>query len=586
MKQAVSLQLSQSPFLNILPDRKVWGTLKAMNRSAIEPLTENLAFEVCRRAGSKAVISGSIGAAGEEYAVGLRAVDCNTGKVLAEAQGHARNKETVLQTLDEAALSIREQLGEPPASVRKYATPSAEATMPALEAWKSYAMGLKASYEQGSTPALPFFERAVEIDPNFVVGYVALSFMHANRGEHRRSEEYARKAYELRDKVGVRERLFIESAYYFRGTGELEKAAETYERWLQIYPREVSPHQDLDVIYAKLGNGGKALDMSREAVRLEPDAGGLYENLAEDYMNVNRLDEAGIALKEAQDRKVTSDNLLPLRYELAFLQGDAVQMAQIAAASMGKPGSEFQILDDQAYTEAWYGRFKAARRLTQQAMDSAQRNDAKETAADFQSAAALREAAAGNRHQARAEGLAALKLDPNRIVKCRVALALALAGDPVAAEKFAGELNQEHPVSTLDQHLWLPLIHAAVALAREDARHAVELLSGIGALELSYTGPLYPAYLRGQAYLMLYEGKPAEEEFYKFVDHYGLVRNNPWGALARLGLARAYALEAQTDPAYREKARTAYQNFLTLWKDADPEIPVYKQAKAEYAKLQ
>ena len=586
LKHALTIQLQQSPFLNILSTRKVRRALKQLNRSAIDPLTENLALEVCRCAASKAVISGSIRALGKEYKVGLKAADCNTHKVLAEAEEQARDRETVIQALDEAALNVRQQLGEPRASVRRYATPSAEATMRSLEAWKALSMGLKASYEQGSTAALPFFERAVEIDPNFAIGYIDLSFAYANRGETQRPKGYARKAYELRGKVSERERLAIESGYYFRITGELEKAAETYERWAQIYPREVIPRGNLAVIYTALGNPRKSLDMSREVVRLDPDAGVAYENLADDYMNLNRLDEAGLALKQAEDRKLTSDGMLPHRYQLAFLQGDTVQMAQIAAAGAGKPGVEDSMWDEQANTEGWHGRFKAARRLTQQAMDSAQHNDAKEAAAEYQASAALCEAAAGNRQQARADATAALKLDRNRIVKGRAALVLALAGDPVAAEKLAGELDQELPVATTTQHYWLPAIRAGVALARKDAPHALELLAGMGALELSpIDHSLYPVYLRGEAYLMLHDGKAAAEEFHKFVEHYGVVRNCPWGALARLGLARAYALEAQTDPAYRETARTAYQNFLTLWKDADPDIPIYKQAKAEYARL-
>ncbi len=330
----------------------------------------------------------------------------------------------------------------------------------------------------------------------------------------------------------------------------------------------------------------KALDMIREVIRIEPNAGLPYENLAEDYENLNRLDEAGVALKEAEERHLTSDGMLLVRYSLAFLQGDTVQMAQVAAAGMGKPGVEDTIFATQADTAGWYGRLRDARKLTQQAMDSALHNDAKETAAGYQALAGLREVIAGNREQARADAVAALKLDRNRLVRARSALVLAQAGDTALAEKFAEEIERERPVGTSAQHYWLPAIRAAVALEQKDASRAVELLSKVGTEELSPDDLyLYPAYLRGEAYLMLGDGTAAAKEFHKFIDHYGLVGNAPWGALARLGLARAYALEAQTDPAAREKARTAYQDFLTLWKDADPDIPIYKQAKAEYAKL-
>jgi serine/threonine protein kinase/Flp pilus assembly protein TadD len=594
LRQALSAQLSQSPFFNVLSNHKVRGTLKEMNRSADEPLTQEAAREVCRHAGSKAMVIGSIGHLLKDYILDLRAVDCNTGNVLAEAQERAPDKEAVLKALDEAAIAARREMGEPLSSVRKYATPLAEGTAQALEAWKAYTMGVKTQYKEGITASLPFFKRAVEIDPNFAKAYDSLSTAYWNLGQFQRSKEYSRKAYELRDKVSERERFAIEANYYESVTGELEKAARIYEQWRQNYPRDVTAAGNFGLIALRLGDLQRFLEASREVMRLEPNSGHAYLNLATAYVSLNRLDEAEETYKQAEQRKLTNEGLQTDLYALAFLKGDRAQMAQMAqmaAAAMGKPGTEDAMLSSQADTEGWYGRMKNARKLTQQAMDSAKRNDAKETAAVYQVAAALREAAAGNRQQARADAAAALRLTENGEISAMAAIALAHAGEIDAAEKLANELDKAGPLDTVVQRYWLPTIRAAATLGRRDPNRAVELLSGMGTLEMGevvttdVSLSLCPAYVRGEAYLMLGDGKAAAGEFQKFVDHYGLVGYFPWGALARLGLARAYALEAQTDPAAREKARTAYQNFLTLWKDADSDIPIYKQAKAEYARL-
>jgi eukaryotic-like serine/threonine-protein kinase len=327
-------------------------------------------------------------------------------------------------------------------------------------------------------------------------------------------------------------------------------------------------------------------------MRLEPNNGTNYLNLATAYENLNRLDEAEAVYKQAEEHKlVVDEGLLQDRYLLAFLEGDTAQMLQLAAAAIGKPGKEDLLLASQADTEAWHGKLKNAREFTRRAMVSAQRNDAKETAASYQVSAALREVVAGDRQQARDEATEALKLSQTRDVKAMAALALAQAGDTEAAEKLAGELDKTFPLNTLVQRYWLPTIRAAVALERKDPNRAVELLKQTRPVDLAAVNTginvfLCPVYLRGEAFLMLHDGKAAGAEFQKFVDHYGLLTNFPWGALARLGLARAYALDAATDPSAREKARTVYQNFLALWKDADPDIPIYKQAKAEYARLQ
>jgi len=586
LKQGLSVQLEQSPFLDLISESRVNDTLKLMGRPAGDRLTPEVTREVCQRTGSKAMLTGSIAALGSQYVIGLKAVNCNTGDVLAEAQEQAAGKEAVLKALGDAAVSLRSQLGESLSSVQKYATPVVEATTPSLEALKAYSLGRKTGFANGETAALPFYKRAVELDRNFARAYVGMSVAYGNLNEVGRASENARKAYELREKVSEWERFLIEAIYYQNATGELEKAAQVYELWQQTYPRDFVPYLNSSFIYASLGKWEKALEESRQAMHLEPNSEVNYLNLGAEYANLNRLDEAQAVYKQAEEHKLEGESLLASRYQLAFLKGDAAQMAQLASAAMGKPGTEDVLLASQADTEAWYGKLNNARDLTRRATDAAEHNDAKETAAWYQAEAALREVESGNREQARAEADAAVKLAPNRDVRAMAALALALAGDMAGAEKLAAALDKTFPLGTLVQRYWLPTIHAAVALQRKDPNRAIELLKVASAIELGGQGTLLPVYSRGEAYLMRRDGNAARAEFQKFLDHYGLVANFPWGALARLGLARAYALEAAKDPAARDKSRTAYQNFLTLWKDADPEIPVYKQAKAEYAKLQ
>jgi serine/threonine protein kinase/tetratricopeptide (TPR) repeat protein len=608
LKQGLSVQLEQSPFLALVSDRNVNETLKLMGRPAGDRLTPEVTQEVCQRTGSKAMLTGSIAGLGSQYVIGLKAVNCNTGDVLAEAQEQAAGKEAVLKTLDAAAVSLRGKLGESLSSVEKYATPLEEATTPSLEALKAYSQGLKTRNAKGDTAALLFFKRAVELDPNFAMAYFGSSSVYFNLNEVGRGAEYSRKAYELRDKASERERFDIEGGSYVIATGELEKAAEPFELWQQTYPRNFLPYLWLGFVSATLGNWEKALEEWREALRLEPNNVLIYESLGYAYMALNRLDEAEAVYKQLQERKLEGDWLLQDRYWLAFLKGNAAQMAQLASAAMGKPGSEDLLLATQADTEGWYGKLKEAHELTRRAMDSAQHNDAKERAAAYQAEAALREVEAGNREQARAEAKAAVKLAPNRDVRAVAGLALARAGDTVGAEKLAADLDKIFPLDTQVQRYWLPTIRAGAALERKDPNRAIELLKVVTTIEFAQptnvTVCLCPVYLRGEAYLMLHDGNAAAAEFQKFIDHRGLVVNFPWGALARLGLARAYAMQAGLSVAAvydrrkesgarraplqqvaRAKARAAYQEFLTIWKDADPDVPILKEAKAEYAKL-
>jgi tetratricopeptide (TPR) repeat protein len=536
------------------------------------------------------MLAGSISSVGKQYVVGLKAINCDTGDVLAETQTQAANKEGVLSALDTAAVRLRGELGESLSSVQKYATPLAEVTTPSLEALKMYSLGRKTWAANGWTAPLPFYKRAVELDPNFAVAYNYMAFSYANLNQPERAAESARKAYALRDKVSEWERYSIEANYYMFATGELEKAGQVFELWQQTYPQYESPYVNLGYIYGTLGNWEKAAEETREALRLEPNNVMNYINLGDAYLNLNRVDDAVTIYRQAENLHMQGETLLANRYQLAFVQGDTAVMAKVSAAAVGKPGTEDLVLASQADTLGWYGKLKQARDTTRSAMESAERNDAKESAATYQAAAALREAESGNIEQARSDAEAALRVVPSRAVQAMAALVLARAGDVAQAQKLADDLDKAFPLDTLIQRYWLPTIRGAVALHSGDPSRAIEQLKAANSIELGQptlaTVFLCPAYVRGEAYLALHDGPAAAAEFQKFLDHRGLVVNFPWAALARLGVARAYALDAAKDPAAREKALAAYRDFLALWKDADSDIPIYQQAKAEYAKLQ
>ena len=595
LRQGLAVQLAQSPFLALISDDKVNQTLKLMGRPAGDRLTSEVTREVCQRTGSKAMLTGSIASVGSDYVIGLKAVDCQSGEVLAQVQKQAAGKESVLSVLDTEAVRLRNTLGESIGTVERYATPLSETTTSSLEALKAYSLGRKKTYASGDTAALPFFKRAVELDPGFAAANASLAIAYSNLSEGSRAAEYARKAYELRDKVSERERFAIEARYYQSVTGELEKAQQTYETWMQTYPRDSVEIGNLGAVSASLGQWEKAAREDLEALRLQPNDEVSYVNLAAAYISLNRLDEAEAVCKEAEKRKLESEFLPAIRYVLAFLSADTAHMEQFAASAAGKPGAEDLFLALQADTEGWYGRLKNARDLTKQAMQSAQRNDARETAAFYQAQAALRDVESGYQEQARAEANAAVKLAPNRDVRAMAGLALARSGDVRGAEMLAAGLDEAFPLDTLVQKYWLPTIRAAVALERKDASRAVQLLDDASAIEraapTSTSTILCPVYVRGQAYLAMLDGSRAAAEFQKFTHHRGIVTTFPWGAVARLGLARAYRLEAQSirgseADAARAKARTTYLDFLNLWKDADPDVPILRQAKAEYAKQQ
>jgi len=584
LKQALAVDLGQSPFLNILSDRKVTATLRLMGRSPDQPVIGEVARELCQRASGKAMLAGSISPLGNNYVIGLNAINCASGDALEKEQVESHGKENVLTALGNAATNMRGKLGESLASVQKFATPIEEATTSSLEALKAYSAGRKAWHEKGDAAAVPYYEQAIELDPDFAMAYSALAVSYANLGQATRTSENSKKAFALRERVSEREKYRISARYYTDVTGELDKAAQIYELWRQSYPRDGVATGNLGDIYMRLGRWEEALPVTQDSLRVEPAAVG-YENLAWIQLALNRTNEARTALQQARANNMDSHSLRLGLYQVGFLRGEQETMQQQLAWAAGRPREEDWVFSAQSDTEAYFGHVGKARDFSQRAIDSAIHGDAKETAALWQVNAALREAEFGNAGSARHYAIGALALVPGRDIRSVAALALARAGDVAEAKRLAEGLHRDFPRDTRVQGYWLSAIRAAIELNAKNGPKAVELLRAAAPYELGQCEPfqlgmMYPVYLRGQAYLFARQGKEAAAEFQRIIDHRGIVLNFPLGALAHLGLGRAYALQGDT-----AKARGAYQDFLTLWKDADLDIPILKQAKAEYAKL-
>ena len=586
LRQGLAVQLGQSPFLNILPDRRVSETLKLMGRSPDQRLDEKTALDLCQRTQSAAVFDGSIASLGSQYVIGLRAVNCRTGDSLAQEQVTANGKEQVLRALDEAATKLREKVGESLRTVQKFDTPVEQATTPSLEALQAYSLGRKSMGNVQYDAAVPLFQRAIQLDPNFAMAYVSLGTMYSNIGKTNLADENMRKAYELRERVSQREKLSIEAHYFAHSTGDLEKARQVYELWAQTYPRDEVPPTNLGVIYVNLGQHENALRNMREAFRIDPESGLAYANLFGGYLSLNRLEEARATAEMAQTKKLDSGFLHMLLYQLAFLQNDAAGMAQQVAWAEGKPVVQSILLDLEAGTAGYSGRLGKARELSRRAVALAEQKKEQEIAASYETEAALREALFGNAAEAQQRAASTLKLSTDRDVQFGAALALAFAGHVVQAQPLADSMAQRFPEDTVVQFNYLPILRAQLTLRRNGASKAIEALQTAATYELGeqgsigFTPALYPVYVRGEAYLAAHQGSEAAAEFQKILDHCGIVLNEPIGALAHLGLARSYALQGDT-----AKARSAYQDFLALWKDADPGIPILIAAKSEFAKL-
>jgi serine/threonine protein kinase/Flp pilus assembly protein TadD len=586
LRQGLSAQLEQSPFLSLISDQRISQTLALMSQPKNARLTKELGREVCQRTASAATIEGSIASLGSQYVLGLNAVNCANGDLLAQEQVTANGKEHVLEGLGDAATKLREKLGESLASVQRYDAPPENVTTPSLEALQAYSLGYKAiDVNDDSAAAIPFFQRAISLDPNFAMAYTRLGIMYFNLSETTRAAEIMHQAFEQRGRTSEREKLLISSFYELFGTGNLEAALTACQLWAQTYPRDDEPQVCLGGIYIYLGEYEKALAAAQAALILTPGSGLAYANLVEAYRFLNRLDEAKAAAQEARTRHLDEPALHEFLYQADFLHRDAAGMEREATALIGKPGWENVMLDLESDTAAYRGEFIKARGLTRRAVDSAQRADEKETAAEYKAASSLREALVGNLDVAKQEARAALALIYGRDVAGTSAIALGLAGDTAQATRLAGELGKRFAEDTIVRFDYLPMIYGAVALRTGDSGKAVEAIAAASPYELGQIGnnlnfALYPVYLRGEAHLAARHGAAAAAEFQKIVDHPGVVVNKPIGALAHLGLGRAYALGGDN-----AKAKTAYQDFLALWKNADPDIPILQQAKAEYAKL-
>jgi len=597
LKTALNVSLRQSPFLNVLSDSEVAKTLQQMTRPPGTKLTPEVTRELCQRAGSKAYLAGTIGSLGSEYVLGLKAVNCRNGDTLAEEQVTAASKEKVLGTLGQAASKLRGELGESLATVQKLDVPLAEATTSSLEALRAYSLGEKAQNEKGAAAALLYLQRAIELDPNFAMGYRGVGGGYLSLAELGRASEYFTKAFQLREHASEREKLLIAATYYRSVTGELDKAAQTYQEEIESYPREYRAHLDLGDVYALQGQYERATGSYRQSLRLAPDNAGPYADLGNSLLSLQRFDEARQVIHEAQARKLDNALLHNALYAFAFLGRDSGAMAEQQQWFAGKP-EENMGLALASDTEANGGHVGKALELTKRAVDSAIRADGKENGAIWQANAAVQQAAYGNAPEARRSAAEALKLAPmSQGVESEAALAFAMAGDTARAESLAQDLGKRYSLDTQMQSLWLPAIQAQLALDRRNPAAALNTLQAASAIELGQIAfvanisCLYPVYVRGEAYLAAEQGSAAAAEFQKILDHSGIVWNCWTGALAQLGVARANALQAKTSQgadadAARVRALAAYKDFLTLWKDADPDIPILIAAKSEYAKLQ
>jgi tetratricopeptide (TPR) repeat protein/predicted Ser/Thr protein kinase len=597
LKTALTVSLNQSPYLNVLPENKVAATLNLMARPVNTQLTPDVARELCQRAASKAYIAGSIAGLGSQYVLGLKAVNCQNGDVLAQEQVTANGKEKVLEVVGQAATKLRSKLGESLASVQKFDVPLEAATTSSLEALKAYSLGVKAAREKGTAASLPYFQRAIQLDPNFAMGYRAVGRDYFDMVQLGRASEYYIKAFELREHASEREKMAITGNYYDSVTGELDKAAKNYEEAIQSYPRDSEMHNLLGSVYSALGQYENARDAYQEGIRLNPDNADPRINLSMVLLALQQLDAAQQNVQQTLARGMDDGLLHAETYALAFLKPDSVAMAETQKWLAGHPDYEHFGLSLTADTEAYAGYLGKARELTRRSVESAVHTDAKEAGAIWYENAALREGALGNVLEAKQAAADGLKLSPTgQAVNVEAALAYAMAGDTARAESMAQDLNKRFPLDTQLHSLWLPAIRAQVALDRRNPSAAIDSLQAAIPIELGQIAfvanlsCLYPTYIRSEAYLAAGQGQPAAAEFQKILDHSGIVWNCWTGSLARLGVGRANALEAKTSQgadadAARTRALAAYEDFLTLWKDADPDIPILKQAKAEYAKF-
>jgi serine/threonine protein kinase/tetratricopeptide (TPR) repeat protein len=590
LRQGLAVQLEQSPFLSLISEERIQAVLRLMGQPSDSRLTPEVARDICERTGSTAVLDGTIAALGSQYVVGLRAKDCRTGNVLAEEQVQAARKEDVLNALDEIASRFRTRVGESLTTVQKHNTPLAEATTSSMEALKAYSAGWNVSTSKGSGAGIPFFKRAIDLDPKFASAYASLGLMYGDGGESALGAENTTRAYQLREHASDEEKFFITAYYDGRVTGNLEKAEQTCLLWTQTYPRVSLPHGFLaGFIYLASGRYEKSIEESQKMIEIDPDAVRAYSFLAADYLALDRIEDAEKIVAIGSQRKLDSPQSNAQRYDMAFLKGDATGMEREVSVAKASSGGEARIANYEAFALAYTGHLQQARQLSRTAVDAAQQAGHRERAGVFEAGAALREAFFGNAAAARESAKAALLLSNDREVEYGAGLALAISGDSSQSSLLAADLEKRFPEDTSVQFSYLPALRAMIALNQGQPSRALELLQAAAPYELgshrsSFSGlfgNLYPSYVRGEAYLAAHRGVEAIAEFRRILEHRGIVVSDPIGALASAQLARAYLMVGD-----RTHAKFAYVDFLKLWSDADSEIPILKQVKAEYVKVQ
>jgi len=593
LRQGLAVQLEQSPYLSIIPDERTQHTLRLMGQPADTRLSPEIARQICLRAGSAAVLEGSISSLGAKYVLWLSAKSCDTGVAIDEEQVQADKKEDVLNALTEIASRFRTRAGESLAAVRQHQTPLAEAATPSLDALQAYTLGMKVNGTDGAFAAIPFLRRAVEIDPKFAAAYAWLGRAYYDTASEELGQENTTRAWQLRDRASDEERFFIDFSYERLVLQNLEKARRTLELWAGTYPRDAGPHSFLGASTSTaLARFEAAQEECQTSIRLDPDLIYPYGNLASVYIFRNRLPEAQEALARAAARKLEIPEYLAVRYQIAFLNNDSAQMKQLAAAAQERYGAgewiQDWILDQEGSVLAYSGRLQEARERSRRAVAVARQTGRLESASQHEAATAMREALFGNFPEARQHAAVTTALSNNPHAVYGAALALAYAGDSAGSRKLADDLEKRHPEDTLVQYSYLPVLRATAAVNRADPLQAVDLLRTAAPYELGYqgaasigfVGSLYPVYARGQAYLAAKRGVEAAAEFQKILDHRGIVASDPIGALAHLEIGRAYALSGDV-----MKARAAYREFLELWKEADRDLPVLQRAQREYASL-
>ncbi|MEP6743036.1 MAG: protein kinase [bacterium] len=577
LKQALAVQLEQSPFLNIFSDQRVREALRFMNRSSDERVTKQIAREICERQGLKAFLTGSISNLGSHYVITLEAGNAQTGDTIALQQAEAESKEQVLSALGNAATKLREQLGESLASIQKYDAPIYQATTSSLEALKVFSLGVEQQFKGKYLEAIPFFKRATEMDPNFARAYAAMSSMYFNSRQFDLAAEASRKAYELRDRVGEHERLYITQVYYDNVTGELEKYLETSELWKRTYPRDGAPHNNLAFKYMELGQFDKAAEEAREAIRLSPSSASGHSLLATSFVGLNRFDEAKATINQALSQKLENLRMHQNLYRIAYVEGDAAVMKREIEWANGKP-EEYAAQTWQADAAAFSGQLRKAREFSSSAFELAERRDLNEVAAQLLAGMAVRDAQFGDCGKVKEQAAKALAVSHDRLSLSLAANALAICGEVGQTKSIFDEFGRRFPTDTLLNQVRIPLVQAQIELRRGNPTRALELLETTRLYEGYLLFPI--AYLRGQAYLTQQKGAEAAEQFQEILDHRGWSTVSYFYPLAQLGLARAAVLQGDT-----AKARKAYQDFFALWKDADADLPVLIEAKKEYESL-